>query len=606
MSADPLPAPSATHDARTAPALRTGFPLALIVCYWGVMIGTRFLELPFFYRFLLGMAAPALFLIVFTVWWWRRKTIPLAHRAIPYFAIVGGAFAMAPLTHASVGLPQTLMFGVPLLMTAWIGWVLLVQRLGIAPPLIVSLLVIALNWGSLALMRQEGLDGDLKAALRWRWTPTAEETFLASLSKSASSNPKSTPGEARDGSGSEERLTSVPGDWPQFRGPGRDGVVPATTISTDWSAKPPKRVWKQRVGPSWSALIIVGDRLYTQEQRGEQETVVCYEAATGREVWVHEDATRFYEAVSGPGPRATPTFADGRIYTLGATGVLNCLDAMTGRPLWKHDLRVDAQAVPPLWGNSTSPLVTHGLVVAYGGGDKQNNLLAYDAESGDPKWTAEAGIGTYASPQLVTIDGVPQVLIVNESGLASVDPATGAPLWQAGVAMPGAPHNLQPHQIGERRILAGMLAGPGVALVEVAKGETGWTVTEPWKSTVITPEFSEFVIHDGHAYGFDGAIFCCLDVATGKRRWKGGRYGRGQVVLLPEQSLMVVLSETGEAILVAARPDKHEELGRFPAIEGKTWNHPVISHGRLYARNAEEMACYELAPAAAVAQVTAE
>jgi outer membrane protein assembly factor BamB len=197
---------------------------------------------------------------------------------------------------------------------------------------------------------------------------------------------------------------------------------------------------------------------------------------------------------------------------------------------------------------------------------------------------------------LSTIDGQRQVLQLADTGLTAVNPADGSRLWEHGLAMPGAPRILQPHRVSTSQLLVGSLEGFGVTSVAVKKGNDGWIVNEPWTSTDMKPEFSDFVAHDGHLYGFDVSIFCCIDQTSGKRSWKEGRYGRGQVILLADQGLLLVLSETGQAILLRADSAGHRELGRFQALEGKTWNHPVVAHRRLFARNAEEMACYELQP----------
>jgi outer membrane protein assembly factor BamB len=337
--------------------------------------------------------------------------------------------------------------------------------------------------------------------------------------------------------------------------------------------------------------------LYTQEQRGELEAVVCYDALTGRELWTHTDAARFWESVSGAGPRATPTFADGRIYTLGGTGLLNCLDAATGKRYWSQDIAADAGAKPPQWGYSGSPLVSDGLVIVFAGGEGDKNLLAYHSETGKLAWSAPAGANSYSSPQRAVLEGQRQCLILSDRGLAAVDLATGAVLWKGGAAMPGAPRCVQPHKVGPAQFLVGTYEGASVTLLDVNRQDGAWNVMPHWTSKDLRPEFPDFVVHQGHAYGFDVSIFCCIDLSTGKRCWRGGRYGRGQVILLADQALLLVLSERGEAVLVAANPEQHHELGRFQALDGKTWNHPVIAHGRLYARNAEEMACYELAPA---------
>lgn len=573
------PAPKPTS--RLWPAL---VPAAL---FWLVNLVARLLEMPYFLRFLFGMAAPALFFLIFSIWWWLRRSVSLFERLVGYILVVGGAFAVAPLTHPSLGTPQMLMVGIPVMITIWALWMLWAERTRIAHRWLGSAVVVLLTYGAFTLFRIEGLDGDLKASIHWRWSPTAEEMFLTHTT--AQSVPKVLAADS-------PKVVLSSGDWPEFRGAQRGGIVSGVSIRTDWNERPPKLLWKQRIGPAWSSLIVVGDRLFTQEQRGEKEAVVCYSATNGRQLWVHEDVARFWEAVSGAGPRATPTFANGKIYALGATGILNCLDASSGVKKWSHNLQTDAAAIPPQWGLSGSPLVVDKTVVVYGGGENQNNLLAYDAETGASVWTAAAGVSSYASPQFLTIADRPQILMLNDTGLVSVEPANGRPLWTAGLAMPGAPRNLQPHLVGERQLLVGTLSGFGLGVCEVAPAKGTWSVTEKWASTQMKAEFSEIVIHDAHAYGFDGAILSCVDLADGQRKWKGGRYGRGQVILLAEQSLLLVLSESGEAVLVAAQPTRHEEFTRFQAIEGKTWNHPIVAHGRLYARNAEEIACYQLTP----------
>jgi outer membrane protein assembly factor BamB len=192
---------------------------------------------------------------------------------------------------------------------------------------------------------------------------------------------------------------------------------------------------------------------------------------------------------------------------------------------------------------------------------------------------------------------VPQILMFNDLGLLAVDPSTGKELWKGGLPMPGAPRTLQTHLHDGQKLLAGTLNGMGTGVIEIQNIGDQWKLEERWSTQQLRPEFSDIVVQQGHAYGFDGAILCCIDLETGNRRWKGGRYGRGQLVLLANQGLLLILSETGDAALVAAQPEKFQELAKFPAITGKTWNHPVIARGNLFVRNAEEIACYELRPA---------
>jgi outer membrane protein assembly factor BamB len=419
-------------------------------------------------------------------------------------------------------------------------------------------------------------------------------------------------------------------DWPSFRGPQRDGAVHGVTIDVNWNDAPPKQVWKRHIGLGWSSIVVIGDRLFTQEQREDQEAVVCYDTETGDEIWVHLDDARFEEAMGGVGPRATPTFAEGRLFSLGATGILNCLDATTGDLKWSRDVKLDGQNTTPTWGFCSSPLVVNGKVIIFSGGGgsderagknqkreeastpdegsaaseataepdaprNPNTLLAYNVDSGDLSWRAPAGNHSYSSPQLAEFDGVPQVLFLDEAALGSIEISTGKRLWSlpTNARREGAP-SIQPHIINGTEFFASFTSDAGLVRGKVTHDGDDWQVAIVWSSRDLKPLFSDFVRVGDALYGFDGSVFCSVDANTGKRNWKKGRYGSGQVLLVADQPVLVLISESGEAVLLAANPEKNEELGRFQALEGKTWNHPTIARGRLYVRNAEEMACYEL------------
>ncbi len=207
-------------------------------------------------------------------------------------------------------------------------------------------------------------------------------------------------------------------------------------------------------------------------------------------------------------------------------------------------------------------MVDGAVIVAVSG-----QLAAYDLATGEPRWVGPAGGVSYSSPHLVTIDGVAQVLLLSGAGATSVTPADGKRLWEH--AWPGFPI-VQPAVIADGDFLITADGQSGTRRIAVANGPGGWTVEERWRSIGLKPYFNDFVVHDGHAFGFDGRILACIGVEDGKRRWKGGRYGNGQLVLLPDQDLLLVLSEQGELALVRATPDQFTELARFPAIEGKT------------------------------------
>jgi len=383
----------------------------------------------------------------------------------------------------------------------------------------------------------------------------------------------------------------MPADWPGFRGPERDGIVRGVRIETDWSRTPPVELWRRPIGPGWSSFAVSGDLVYTQEQRGDDEIVSCYRLTTGEPVWTHRDAVRFWESNGGAGPRATPTLRNGRVYTLGATGIVNALDAGTGAAVWSRNAATDTSQEIPGWGFAGSPLVIDDVVIVAVAGQ----LVAYDVRTGHPRWFGPAGGGGYSSPHLVTLDGVAQVLLLRGARTISVAPADGTLLWehpwQPSVSI------LQPALAadGDVLIAAGdAMGGIGMRRIAVARGPAGWTVEERWTSRGLKPYFNDFVVHKGHAYGFDGSILACIDLADGTRKWKGGRYGNGQLVLLPDQDVLLVLSEEGELALVAATPDKFTGLARLPAIEGKTWNHPVLVRDVLLVRNGEEMVAFRL------------
>jgi len=351
-------------------------------------------------------------------------------------------------------------------------------------------------------------------------------------------------------------------------------------------------LWRQQIGPGWSSFAVDGGFIYTQEQRGDGEVVSCYHAATGKPAWIHRDVARFYDPGSGPGPRGTPTLSNGRVYALGATGMVSALNTNDGAVVWSRNAVSDTGAKIPEWGFASSPLVVGDIVIIAASG----RLIAYDLATGNPRWRAQTGGGGYSSPQLFTIGGVAQVLLMSGHGATSVAPADGRLLWE--YALPGGMRIVQPALTLDGEILVTLgesgLGGTGLRRIAVAPGPGGWTVQERWTSSGLKPAFNDFVVHNGHAYGFDGAILSCIDLKDGQRKWKGGRYGGGQMVLLADQDLLLVLSEEGELALVSATPAEFKEIARFKAIEGKTWNHPVLVEDTVLVRNGEEMAAFRL------------
>jgi outer membrane protein assembly factor BamB len=278
---------------------------------------------------------------------------------------------------------------------------------------------------------------------------------------------------------------------------------------------------------------------------------------------------------------------------MGATGIVNALDERTGALLWSRNAVADTGKTVPDWGVASSPVVIDDLVIVAVAGQ----LAAYDASTGASRWIGQAGGGGYSSPHLATIAGVPQVLLIRGSRTISVAPKDGSLLWEHSSGAPSA-SIVQPAVADDGDVLIASgdaMGGNGILRVAVARGPEGWKVEERWASRGLKPYFNDFVVHEGHVFGFDGSILSCIDLADGSRKWKGGRFGHGQLVLLPEQDLLLVLSEEGELALVSATAEKFTEIARLPALEGKTWNHPVMVGDTLLVRNGEEMAAYRLA-----------
>jgi outer membrane protein assembly factor BamB len=383
-------------------------------------------------------------------------------------------------------------------------------------------------------------------------------------------------------------------EWPGFRGPNRDNVIEGIRVETDWSQKPPVLLWRRPVGPGWSSFAVNGDLIYTQEQRGEDEVVSCYRLSTGEPVWRHRDTARFSEFPGGAGPRATPTVHNGRVYTHGATGIVNVLDASTGARIWSRNSSADTGAEQPGWGFASSPLVVDEIVVVAASGV----IVAYDLATGKPRWQGPRDGAGYSSPHLAVLDGVSQIVLLRGRRTTSFSIADGKVLWEHSW-QPGA-SIVQPALIGTRDLLinhADTMGGQGLRRLAVTRSGSGWNVEERWTSRGLKPYFNDVVVHKDHAFGFDGSILSCININDGNRTWKGGRYGHGQMLLLAEQDLLLVLSEDGELALVNATPDRFTEVTRFKAIEGKTWNHPVLVGDVLLVRNAEEMAAFRLSRA---------
>ena len=422
-----------------------------------------------------------------------------------------------------------------------------------------------------------GVTGDLLPIFEWRWKPTTAQAMPANQPAPAAAPVR--------------LVVQTTNDFPQFLGPQRNCSVTGPTLARDWKAPPPQQLWLHPVGAGWSGFAVVGNFAVTQEQRGEDELVVCYDLLTGKVRWSHADAAHYNTVIAGEGPRATPTIQSNRVFTLGSTGILNCLDLETGTPIWSKDIIKDNNAKLNGWGVAGSPLLLDQWVIVNPGGPDGRSLVAYQAATGDFVWGGGNSGADYSSPFLATLAGVRQILIF-ASRVSAHDVVSGQILWD--YPWPGGhPHIAVPVILPGDRVLISSGYGTGSELLQIKKADDGkWSAARIWKSIRLKAKFTNVVYRDGFIYGLDDGILVCLDAADGSLKWKEGRYGHGQLIL--SGSLLLVTDESGDMVLVEPGPQEYLELTRFTALHGKTWNPPALAGDLLVVRNDKEAACYRL------------
>ena len=390
----------------------------------------------------------------------------------------------------------------------------------------------------------------------------------------------------------EELRTPTTHDYAQFLGSQRNGVVEGVRLSRDWSSRPPRLVWRRPVGLGWSSFAVVGDVAVTMEQHGDEEWIVCYDLKSADVRWSFEYPASYASPLAGDGPRATPTIVDGTVYAMGATGQLHALELETGRQIWSRDVLDDNDGSVPEWGKSCSPLVLDGLVVVSAGGPDSKSLVAYGQETGEIVWQGGEDHSAYASPFATTLAGIRQIVMLNHRSVAGHDPVDGRVLWSQSL-FSRQPNVAQPLPLPGDRLLVSIGYGVGSKLFQIgAAGEDSLEATLVWETPKMKSKFANLVLHDGFVYGLDDGILACLEPETGNLRWKRGRYGHGQLILVGD--LLLLQTEAGEIVLVEPTPEEHRELTRFRVMDGKIWNSPALAGPYLLVRTEREAALFEL------------
>jgi outer membrane protein assembly factor BamB len=439
---------------------------------------------------------------------------------------------------------------------------------------------------SVGAVKRVAFSGDMVPHFHFKWEKSHDEMLQAHREKQKEGLASLPPTDL-----------SGPDPFPGYRGEQRDGVAHGPALAREWKG-PLTPLWRQPCGAGYSSFAVAGNGAVTIEQRGDQEAVVCYDVASGKERWVWEYPADFQEPMGGPGPRATPTIADGKVYSFGATGKLLCLEGTTGKVVWEVDVLKDNNNLA--WAMAGSPLVFDDVVVVNPGAQtpeaKGRALVAFERATGKEVWHTGDNQAAYCSPMLATLGGKRQILLFDAEGLSGYDDKGGGELWRKEWITPPQKINVaQPLVFDGDRVFITSGYSIGCAMLKVTQTDGKWDVKELWKNKAMRCKFSSPVAYQGHLYGLDDGVLTCLEQETGKKKWREGHYGHGQVLLSGD--LLVILGEHGELALVQATPEGFREKGNFPALEGdRTWNPHAIAGGKAFVRNHVEMACYDLRP----------
>ena len=448
----------------------------------------------------------------------------------------------------------------------------------------ISAVLIATGFGLYRTVRIDSFYGNMIPRFAWRWSPTAEQTVQTYLTSSSTKKNKL---------GSNALFAATEHDFPGFLGPQRDATVRGVQLSSDWDKQPPRLLWRHPVGLGWSSFAVVGGVAIDLEQRGASECVVCYRVSNGEELWCHSEPVRF-EDEHGDGPRSTPTIHDGRVLSMGANGTLTCIELATGNLIWRRETLKNPEEQNLLWGMSGSPLVYDGQVVVTPGAGEGGSAISFALETGNEVWRSGDDRAGYSSPIETTLCGERQLLSFNGAGLRSYA-IDGTPLWLHEWLTQGESQRVnvaQPVALPNNRVLISSGYDNGTALLQIKRNGDEYTTDVVWLSKHLKSKMSNFIVHGDFVYGLDNGILTCIDLNDGQRRWKRGRYGHGQMLLVDDK--LLIQAESGEVVLVAANPAEHQELAKFNALFSKTWNNLALAGNILIVRNDREAAAFEL------------
>ncbi len=381
-------------------------------------------------------------------------------------------------------------------------------------------------------------------------------------------------------------------EWPQWRGPNRDGISHETGFLKNWPAGGPKVIWRVPLGEGFSGISISQGRAYTMYAQGGDEFVVCLDAATGQQMWRFRSDEIFNDHQGGNGPRSTPTVDGDLVFALSAYGKLYALNAKNGEKLWTHDLKREFGGKVPQWGFSASPLVEGVLLLIEAGGNAGKSLIAFDKKSGREVWASQTDAPGYSSPIAITVNGVRQVIFFTGTTLVSVSPVDGKLYWRHSWQTSYDVNAATPVFLPNDKVFISSGYDKGATVLQMKVNSGRVTVEEIWKSRVMKSHFASSVLHGNYLYGFDNAILKCIDANTGKEQWAERGFGKGS--LMSADGHLIILGERGNLALAEATPLGYREKASAQVLNGRCWTVPTLAGGKLYMRNQKEMVCLDM------------
>jgi len=380
-------------------------------------------------------------------------------------------------------------------------------------------------------------------------------------------------------------------DWPQWRGPNRDGISAQKGLLTHWPDAGPKVLWSVAAGAGYSGMSVKDGKLVTTFAQDGAEFLLCYATNSGQELWRYRLDSQFNNSF-GNGPRSTPSIDGNRAFALSAKGMLAAVNVSTGAEIWQHNLGAEYGGRMPTWGVATSPLVYGNLLIVDVGGRNDYGLVAFDKRTGKVVWKSPEALPGYSAPILVTVGGVKQVLSFTGNSLLSVDPANGKRFWNYPWTTSYDVNAATPIFIAPDKVFISSGYGKGGAVLKMIPEGNTVRVERVWASRVMRNHFSTSILHDGHLYGFDEGTLKCVDLKTQKATWRKRGMGKGSLIYADGH--LIVLSERGKLVLVKASPKQYVETASAQVLSGRCWTLPSIGDGKLFLRNQKKILCMDL------------